>query len=67
MTAIVEDVQSQGITSAIVTLYDLEYAEGSFVYFYPDGLDSDLTTIDVQRRYRSIKKLYCFASRSRRF
>ena len=48
MTAIVEDVQSQGITSAIVTLYDLEYAEGSFVYFYPDGLDSDLTTIDFR-------------------
>ena len=48
MTAIVEDVQSQGITSAIVTLYDLEYAEGSFVYFYPDGLDSDLTTIEFR-------------------
>ena len=48
MTAIVEDVQSQGITSAIVTLYDLEYAEGSFVYFYPDGLDNDLTTIEFR-------------------
>ena len=34
MTAIVEDVQSQGITSAIVTLYDLEYAEGSILRIF---------------------------------
>ena len=48
MTAIVEDVQSQGISSTIVTLYDLEYADGSFVYFYPDGLDGDLTSVQFR-------------------
>ena len=48
MTAIVEDVQSQGISSAIVTLYDLEYADGSFVYFFPDGLDGDLTEVQFR-------------------
>ena len=48
MTAIVEDVQSQGIDSSIVILYDLEYADGSFAYFFPDGLDSDLTQIQFR-------------------
>lgn len=48
MTAIVEDVQSQGIDSSIVILYDLEYADGSFAYFFPDGLDSDLTEIQFR-------------------
>jgi lambda family phage minor tail protein L len=60
MTSIVEDVQSQGISSDIITLYDLEYAEGSFAYFFPDGLDSDLTAIKfrdssgVERTYTAL-------------
>ena len=48
MTSIVEDVQSQGISSSVVVLYDLEYAEGSFAYFFPDGLDSDLTEVQFR-------------------
>lgn len=48
MTALVEDVQKQGITSDLVVLYDLEYSDGSFAYFFPDGLDSDLTEIQFR-------------------
>lgn len=48
MTAIVEDVQSQGIDSSIIILYDLEYTDGSFAYFFSDGLDSDLTQVQFR-------------------
>ena len=48
MTALVEDVQKQGISSAVVVLYDLEYSNGNFVYFFPDGLDSDLTEVQFR-------------------
>ena len=44
MTAIVENVQKQGVESSIVTLYDLEYANGTFAYF-TSAIDQDLTDI----------------------
>ncbi|MAJ58346.1 MAG: phage minor tail protein L [Candidatus Pelagibacter sp.] len=47
MTAIVENVQKQGVESSIVTLYDLEYADGVFAYFTPT-IDEDLTSIQFR-------------------
>ncbi len=47
MTAIVENVQKQGVESGIITLYQLEYATGTFAYF-TSGTDEDLT--DIQFR-----------------
>ena len=44
MTAIVENVQKQGVESPIVTLYDLEYADGVFAYF-TSTVDDDLTPV----------------------
>ena len=40
MTAIVQNVQKQGVESSIVTLYDLEYAPGTFAYF-TSAVDND--------------------------
>jgi len=48
MTAIVEDVQSQGIDSALVILYDLELSTTNSAYFFPAGLDDDLTEIQFR-------------------
>ena len=47
MTAIVENVQKQGVESSIVTLYDLEYATGVFAYF-TSAIDQDLTSIQFR-------------------
>ena len=47
MTAIVENVQKQGVESSIVTLYDLEYADGVFAYF-TSAIDDDLTSIQFR-------------------
>ena len=47
MTAIVENVQKQGVESPIITLYDLEYADGVFAYF-ASTLDDDLTSIQFR-------------------
>ena len=47
MTAIVENVQKQGVESPIITLYDLEYADGIFAYF-ASTLDDDLTSIQCR-------------------
>ena len=47
MTAIVENVQKQGVESGIVTLYQLEYATGTFAYF-TSGTDEDLTNIQFR-------------------
>lgn len=47
MTAIVENVQKQGVESSIVTLYDLEYATGVFAYF-TSAIDEDLTSIQFR-------------------
>lgn len=48
MTAIIEDVQNQAIDSELIVLFDLEYASGSFAYFFPAGLDEDLTEISFR-------------------
>ena len=47
MTAIVENVQKQGVDSAIITLYELEYAPGTFAYF-TSGTEEDLTNIQFR-------------------
>ena len=47
MTAIVENVQKQGVESSIITLYDLEYATGVFAYF-TSAIDQDLTSIQFR-------------------
>ena len=47
MTAIVENVQKQGVESSIITLYDLEYATGVFAYF-TSAIDEDLTSIQFR-------------------
>ena len=47
MTAIVENVQKQGVESPIVTLYDLEYADGVFAYF-TSTVDDDLTSVQFR-------------------
>tara|TARA_S200000501_G_scaffold102742_1_gene96253 strand:+ start:9276 stop:10463 length:1188 start_codon:yes stop_codon:yes gene_type:complete len=47
MTAIVENVQKQGVESSIITLYDLEYSPGVFAYF-TSAIDEDLTSIQFR-------------------
>ena len=47
MTAIVENVQKQGVESSIITLYDLEYATGVFAYF-TSAIDEDLSSIQFR-------------------
>ena len=47
MTAIVENVQKQGVESPIITLYDLEYADGVFAYF-TSTVDDDLTSVQFR-------------------
>lgn len=46
----IDDAQKQDPGSALVVLYDLEYAEGSFLYFYPGGYDDPSTSSKVQFR-----------------
>jgi len=36
---VIDDAQKQEPGSALVVLYELEYAEGSYLYFYPGGYD----------------------------
>ena len=47
MTAIVENVQKQGVESSIITLYQLEYAAGTFAYF-SSGTEEDLSNIEFR-------------------
>ena len=47
MTAIVENVQKQGVESSIITLYDLEYSPGVFAYF-TSAIDEDLSSIQFR-------------------
>ena len=47
MTAIVENVQKQAVDSGIITLYELEYATGTFAYF-TSGTEEDLTNIQFR-------------------
>tara|TARA_R100001443_G_scaffold39039_1_gene52484 strand:- start:18414 stop:19601 length:1188 start_codon:yes stop_codon:yes gene_type:complete len=54
MTAIVENVQKQGIESSIIVLYDLEYADNTFAYF-TSAIDNDLTSIQFRDTSGSIK------------
>ena len=42
----VKDVQKQDPGSAIVYLYELEYADNTFAYFH-DGLDSNLSEVTM--------------------
>jgi len=46
----IDDAQKQDPGSALVVLYDLEYAEGSFLYFYPGGYDNASLSDKVQFR-----------------
>jgi len=55
MSDIIATVQSQEIASEFVELYDLEYSTGNFAYFYPGGLDDDLTEIQFRDSAGAIK------------
>jgi len=54
MTAIVQNVQKQGVESSIVTLYDLEYAPGTFAYF-TSAIDNDLTSVQFRETGGTIR------------
>lgn len=54
MTAIVQNVQKQGVESSIVTLYDLEYAPGTFAYF-TSAVDNDLTSVQFRETGGTIR------------
>lgn len=47
MSDIIEAVQLQDPGSEHIVLYDLEYASGSFAYFF-NGIDSDLTEVQFR-------------------
>ncbi len=55
MSDIIATVQSQEIASEFIELYDLEYALNTFAYFYPGGLDDDLTEIQFRDSAGAIK------------
>ena len=46
----IDDAQKQDPGSALVVLYDLEYAECSFLYFYPGGYNNASISDKVQFR-----------------
>jgi len=48
MSEIIASTQTQAITSELVILYDLEYADGYFARFSPMGLEADLSTIEFR-------------------
>ena len=54
MTAIVQNVQKQGVESSIVVLYDLEYADNTFAYFTA-AIDDDLTPVQFRDTSGNIK------------
>ena len=54
MTAIVQNVQKQGVESSIVVLYDLEYADNTFAYFTA-AIDDDLTPVQFRDTSGTIK------------
>ena len=48
MSDLIQTVEKQAIDSELITLFDLEYADGQFAYFSPEGKDESLT--DIQFR-----------------
>ena len=44
---LVKDLQKLDPGSELVSLFELEYIKGQFIYFHP-GLDDDLTTIQMR-------------------
>ena len=47
MSVINKEIQQQDPGSALIELYELEYADNTFAYFYP-GLDDDLTVVQFR-------------------
>jgi len=48
MSDLIQTVEKQAIDSELITLFDLEYADGQFAYFSPEGKDESLA--DIQFR-----------------
>ena len=53
MSDIIATTQVQGINSELIVLYDLEYATGSFAYFYPGGFKDYSADPQVKVEFRT--------------